>query len=67
MVAAIARYRRRVESSGIPGYVRPEVERHLDRLGVLEQWDPEYRLIVAYLDWMIALPWGERLRAEKLA
>jgi ATP-dependent Lon protease len=54
-----ARYRRRVGASDIPAYARPEVERQLDRLEVLDEEDPEYRLIVAYLDWMIALPWSE--------
>jgi len=62
----IAEYRRKIDRSDLPEHVRPEVERQLRRLARLGQQRPEYRLIQAYLDWMLQLPWSLRRRAEEL-
>jgi ATP-dependent Lon protease len=60
-----SRYRRKLESSGIPDYARAEVETQLRRAEVMDEGSPEYRLLLAYLDGMIHLPWGDRLLAEE--
>ena len=61
-----AGYRRRIARSEVPEYVRPEVERQLRRLGEVNEGDVEHGWIVAYLEWMLELPWSDRLRVEQL-
>ena len=65
-VQLVAWYRRRIDQSDIPEHVRPEVERQLRRLTRLERRGPEFRFTVAYLEWMLQLPWTLRRRAEDL-
>jgi ATP-dependent Lon protease len=62
----VAEYRERIDRSDIPEHIRPELERHLRRLMRLGRQRPEFRFTLAYLEWMLQLPWKLRSRAEDL-
>jgi ATP-dependent Lon protease len=54
----IARYRERIEQSKMPDEARKEAERELNRLESGAA-GPEGSTIRTYLDWILAVPWGE--------
>ena len=58
-------YRTKIEESGMSDNVREQAERELGRLERMGEGAGEGNMIRTYLDWLIAVPWGERSE-EKL-
>ncbi len=52
-------YRRQIEEAGMPDDVREQAERELGRLERMGE-SGETSMIRTYLDWLLAVPWGER-------
>jgi ATP-dependent Lon protease len=52
-------YRRQIEEAGMPDEVREQAERELGRLERMGE-SGEASMIRTYLDWLLAVPWGER-------
>src|SRR6185312_2932683 len=52
-------YRRQIEEAGMPDEVREQAERELGRLERMGE-SGEASMIRTYLDWIVAVPWGER-------
>ncbi len=55
----IAALRERVEETPLPEDVREKAYKELDRLEAMPTASPEVSVIQTYLDWLLALPWGE--------
>ena len=53
-------YRTRIAESGMPDEVREQAEREVGRLERMGDQSPESQMIRTYLDWLLAVPWGER-------
>ena len=53
-------YRAKIEESGMPDAVREQAERELGRLERMGDGSGESSMLRTYLDWLIAVPWGER-------
>ena len=53
-------YRKKIEDAGMPDEVREQAERELGRLERMGEQSGEASMIRTYLDWLIAVPWGER-------
>ena len=53
-------YRTKIEEAGMPDAVREQAERELGRLERMGEQGGEASMIRSYLDWLIAVPWGER-------
>jgi ATP-dependent Lon protease len=53
-------YREKIEQAGMPEAVREQAERELGRLERMGDMSGEAGMIRSYLDWLIAVPWGER-------
>src|SRR4051812_9706503 len=53
-------YRTKIEEAGMPDHVREQAERELGRLERQGEQGGEASMIRSYLDWLIAVPWGER-------
>jgi ATP-dependent Lon protease len=56
----IDEYRTKIAESGMPEAVREQAERELGRLERMGESSGESSMIRTYLDWLIAVPWGER-------
>ena len=56
----LAELRDRLESAGLPEQVLKESLRELGRLEKMHSSSPEYHVIRTYLDWILAVPWGEQ-------
>src|ERR671915_616532 len=56
----IDEYRTKIEEAGMPEHVREQAERELGRLERSGEQGGEASMIRSYLDWLIAVPWGER-------
>jgi ATP-dependent Lon protease len=56
----IDEYRTKIEETGMPEAVREQAERELGRLERMGESSGESSMIRTYLDWLIAVPWGER-------
>jgi ATP-dependent Lon protease len=56
----IEEYRTKIEESGMPDHVREQAERELGRLERAGEQSGEAQTIRTYLDWLVAVPWGER-------
>jgi ATP-dependent Lon protease len=52
-------YRRQIADAGMPDEVREQAERELGRLERMGE-SGEASMIRTYLDWLLAVPWGER-------
>jgi ATP-dependent Lon protease len=52
-------YRKQIEESGMPDDVREHAERELGRLERSGEGSGETSMIRTYLDWIVAVPWGE--------
>jgi ATP-dependent Lon protease len=52
-------YSRQIEEAGMPDEVREQAERELGRLERMGE-SGEASMIRTYLDWLLAVPWGER-------
>jgi ATP-dependent Lon protease len=53
-------YRKKIDEAGMPDAVREQAERELDRLERMGEGGPETQMIRTYLDWLLAVPWGQR-------
>jgi len=53
-------YRTRIAESGMPDDVREQAEREAGRLERMGDQSGESQMIRTYLDWLLAVPWGER-------
>jgi ATP-dependent Lon protease len=53
-------YRTKIEESGMPEAVREQAEKELARLERMGEQSGESSMIRTYLDWLVAVPWGER-------
>jgi ATP-dependent Lon protease len=58
--SVIDEYRTKIEESGMPEAVREQAEKELGRLERMGEQSGESSMIRTYLDWLIAVPWGER-------
>src|SRR5215203_5181218 len=58
-------YRRKIAESGMPDEVREQATKELGRFERMGEQSGEASMIRSYLDWLIAVPWGERSE-EKL-
>jgi ATP-dependent Lon protease len=56
----IDEYRTKIEEAGMPENVREQAERELGRLERMGEQGGEASMIRSYLDWLIAVPWGDR-------
>jgi ATP-dependent Lon protease len=53
-------YRTRIAEAGMPDAVREQAEREVARLERMGDQSGESQMIRTYLDWLLAVPWGER-------
>ena len=58
--SVVEEYRTKIEEAGMPDDVREQAERELGRLERMGEQGGEASMIRSYLDWLIAVPWGER-------
>src|SRR3954468_1277697 len=58
--SVVDEYRTKIEEAGMPDAVREQAERELGRLERAGEQGGEASMIRSYLDWLIAVPWGER-------
>ncbi len=58
--SAADEYRSKIERSGMPDEVREQAERELERLERMGDGSGESSMLRTYLDWLVAVPWGER-------
>jgi ATP-dependent Lon protease len=56
----IEELREKIEAVGMPGPVKKEALRELDRLSKMPAAAAEYTVSRTYLDWLVALPWSKR-------
>jgi ATP-dependent Lon protease len=61
----IDEYRTKIAEGAMPDHVREQAERELGRLERMGESGGEAQMIRTYLDWLVAVPWGERSE-EKL-
>jgi ATP-dependent Lon protease len=52
--------RRKIDEAGMPDDVREQAERELGRLERMGEQGGEAQMLRSYLDWLLAVPWGER-------
>jgi ATP-dependent Lon protease len=57
--SVVDEYRKKIEESGMPDDVREQAERELGRLERSGEGSGEASMIRTYLDWIVAVPWGE--------
>jgi ATP-dependent Lon protease len=57
--SVVDEYRKKIEESGMPDEVREQAERELGRLERSGEGSGEASMIRTYLDWIVAVPWGE--------
>jgi ATP-dependent Lon protease len=58
--SVVDEYRQKIAVSGMPEVVREQAERELSRLERIGEQGAESSVIRTYLDWLLAVPWGER-------
>jgi ATP-dependent Lon protease len=63
--SAADEYRKQIEESGMPDDIREHAEKELGRLERMGESSGESSMLRTYLEWLIAVPWGERSE-EKL-
>jgi ATP-dependent Lon protease len=56
----VEEYRRKIEEGALPEAVREQAEKELGRLERMGEQSGESSVIRTYLDWLLAVPWGER-------
>ncbi len=59
-----AEIERAIREAGLPPHILSEVERELDRLGLLTTTSPDYSLVRNYLQWLADLPWHTSAEPE---
>ena len=58
--SVVEEYRTKIADAGMPDDVREQAERELGRFERMGESSPEASMIRSYLDWLLAVPWGER-------
>jgi ATP-dependent Lon protease len=58
--SVVDEYRTKIEEAGMPEAVREQADKELGRLERLGEQSAESSVIRTYLDWLIAVPWGQR-------
>jgi ATP-dependent Lon protease len=58
--SVVEEYRRKIEEGALPEAVREQAEKELGRLERMGEQSGESSVIRTYLDWLLAVPWGER-------
>ena len=58
--SVVEEYRTKIAEAGMPDDVREQAERELGRFERMGESSPEASMIRSYLDWLLAVPWGER-------
>ena len=58
--SVVEEYRTKIAEAGMPDAVREQAERELARLERMGESSPEAQMIRSYLDWLLAVPWGDR-------
>jgi ATP-dependent Lon protease len=58
--SVVDEYRKKIEDAGMTDEVKEQAERELGRLERMGDSSGEASMIRTYLDWLIAVPWGER-------
>ena len=58
--SVVEEYRTKIADAGMPDGVREQAERELGRFERMGESSPEASMIRSYLDWLLAVPWGER-------
>jgi ATP-dependent Lon protease len=58
--SVVDEYRKQIDEAGMPEAVREQAEKELGRLERMGEQSGESSMIRTYLDWLIAVPWGER-------
>jgi ATP-dependent Lon protease len=56
----VEEYRRKIEEASMPEDVREQADKELGRLERVGEQSGESSVIRTYLDWLLAVPWGER-------
>jgi ATP-dependent Lon protease len=56
----VEEYRTKIEEAGMPETVRQQAKKELGRLERMGEQSAESTVIRTYLDWLIAVPWGQR-------
>jgi ATP-dependent Lon protease len=62
--SVVEEYRAKLEESQMPEHVREQFERELGRLDRMGEGGMEAQTIRSYLDWLLAVPWGEHTDDE---
>jgi ATP-dependent Lon protease len=58
--SVVEEYRTKIEEAGMPEAVREQADKELARIERMGESSPESQMIRSYLDWLLAVPWGER-------
>jgi ATP-dependent Lon protease len=58
--SVVEEYRTKIAEAGMPEAVREQADRELSRFERMGESSPEASVIRSYLDWLLAVPWGER-------
>ena len=58
--SAAEEYRTKIAEAGMPDEVREQAEREVGRLERMGDQSGESQMIRTYLDWLLAVPWGNR-------
>ncbi len=58
--SAAEEYRTKIAEADMPEAVREQAEREVGRLERMGDQSGESQMIRTYLDWLLAVPWGER-------
>ncbi len=58
----VATYLEKMERAKLPKQTRERFEEELNRLRLMSSMSPEANVIRNYLDWILAVPWGNRTR-----
>jgi ATP-dependent Lon protease len=58
--SVVDEYRTKIAEAGMPEAVREQADKELARFERMGESSPESQMIRSYLDWLLAVPWGER-------
>jgi ATP-dependent Lon protease len=58
--SVVDEYRAKIGETEMPDAVREQAERELGRFERMGESSPESQMIRSYLDWLLAVPWGQR-------
>src|SRR3712207_6047451 len=58
--SVIDEYRKKIDEADMPEHVREQADKELARLERMGEQSGESSMIRTYLDWIVALPWGQK-------